>query len=101
MGSNSWFSSQSLLTIGSLKFPAIFFSQELIEKIFEEPEPFLVNLSLCLMAKFLFYSKTKLNSESVPWILSVATIVAYKIYYDEPIIGLIDSFSEILEIDSE
>lgn len=85
MGSNSWFSSQSLITIGSLKFPNLFLSQELVEKIFEEPEPFLVNLSLCLMAKFLFYSKTKLDCENVPWILSVATIIAYKIYYDEPI----------------
>ena len=82
MGSNSWFSSQSLLNIGSLKFPTLLLSEELIEKIFEEPEPFLVNLSLCLMAKFLFYSKTKLNGGNIPWILSISTIIAYKIYYD-------------------
>ena len=50
------------------------------------------------MAKYLHYSKTKLNCESVTWILSVATIIAYKIYYDEPVEGLIDSFAGILEI---
>lgn len=34
----------------------------------------------------------------MPWIVSVATIIAYKIYYDEPVEGLIESFSEILQI---
>ena len=28
----------------------------------------------------------------------MATIIAYKIYYDEPVEGLIDSFAGILEI---
>lgn len=101
VGSNSWISSQSLLNISSIKFPMQILSESLIERIFDEPEPFLINLALCLMSKFIFYSKIKLNCENVIWILSVSTIVAYKIYYDEPVEGLIDSFSSILEISQQ
>ena len=53
---------------------------------------------MCLMLKFLFYSKTPLTGANACWILSISTIIAYKIYYDEPVGGLIDSFSSILEV---
>ena len=73
----------------------------MVERIYEQPEPFLINLSVCLMLKFLSFSETKLTSKNVCWILSVGTIVAYKIYYDEPVKGLIDSFAHILKIKRE
>jgi hypothetical protein len=41
------------------------------------------------MLKFLFYSKMTITGANSSWILSIATIVAYKIYYDDPIGGLI------------
>ena len=53
------------------------------------------------MVKFLFYSKIKLNCENATWILSVSTIIGYKIYYDEPVEGLISSFADILEISAQ
>lgn len=53
---------------------------------------------MCLMVKFIFYSKIEVTCANACWIMSVGTIIAYKIYYDEPVGGLIESFSEILEI---
>ncbi len=53
------------------------------------------------MLKFLFCSNTKLTTRNVCWILSIGTIVAYKIYYDEPVEGLVDSFAYILKIKRE
>lgn len=50
------------------------------------------------MFKFLYYSKIKLSCSNACWILSIGTIIAYKIYYDEVVGGLIDSFSDIIEI---
>lgn len=50
------------------------------------------------MIKFIFYSKIEVNGASVCWVMSIATIIAYKIYYDDPVSGLVDSFSDILEI---
>lgn len=32
------------------------------------------------------------------WIIGISTIIAYKIYYDEPVGGLIESFANVLEI---
>lgn len=73
----------------------------MIENIYEKPEPFLINLSVCLMLKYLHLSSTKLTSKNVCWILSIGTIVAYKIYYDEPVEGLVDSFAYILNLSKE
>lgn len=70
----------------------------MISRIFEEPEPLLINLAMCLMLKFLYYSKMVLTGANACWILSTSTIIAYKIYYDEPVGGLVDSFSSILEV---
>ena len=53
------------------------------------------------MLKFLKESERTLNKSNVCWILSVATIVAYKIYYDEPVEGLVQSFAYILKIKRE
>lgn len=53
------------------------------------------------MLKFLSFSETKLTPKNVCWILSIGTIVAYKIYYDETVEGLVDSFAHILKIKRE
>lgn len=45
------------------------------------------------MIKFLSYSKIRIDNTNACWILSIATIVAYKIYYDDPVGGLIESFA--------
>ena len=73
----------------------------MIELIYEQPQPFLINLSVCLMLKYLHCSRTKLNKQNVCWILSVGTIIAYKIYYDEPVEGLVESFAYILKLSKE
>lgn len=73
----------------------------MVEKIYEQPQPFLINLSVCLMLKYLQRSKTKLDKKNVCWILSVGTIVAYKLYYDEPVEGLVESFAQILNLSKE
>ena len=53
---------------------------------------------MCLMTKFLFYSKMKVTDVNACWIMSVGTIIAYKIYFDEPVGGLVESFADILGI---
>ena len=35
-----------------------------------------------------------LKEDSVGWLLGISTIVAYKLYYDEPIEGLLEWFCE-------
>lgn len=89
VGSGSRISCNSIINISSIKFPPHVLTMEMIEKIFEEPEPFLINLAMCLILKFLFYSKISLSCANACWILSIATIVAYKIYYDDPVGGLV------------
>ena len=54
---------------------------------------------MCLMLKFLYYSKIQLNQDNWNWIISISTIIGYKIYYDDTILGLMESFSKILNID--
>jgi hypothetical protein len=36
--------------------------------------------------------------EESAWVLSVATVIAYKLFYDEEIEGLIDCFTGIMKI---
>lgn len=43
-------------------------------------------------------SKRKVCFEDSAWVLSVSTIVAYKLFYDEEIEGLMDCFMEIMKI---
>lgn len=91
--SGSKFSCNSIVNISYIKFPPHILTLDMIRRIFEEPEAFLINLSLCLMLKFLHYSKIPFTFANACWILSISTIVAYKIYYDDPVGGLIESFA--------
>ena len=90
---SSWFSMTTSLSLADLKVPQLVLTKELVKRIYEEPEPFLINLSLCLMFKFLYYSKIKLDLENVCWIMGIGTVIAYKIYYDDPVSNLFESFS--------
>jgi hypothetical protein len=94
----SKFSCNSIVNISHINFPPHKLTLKMVRRIFEEPEAFLINLALCLLLKFLFYSKILLTNVNSCWILSIATIIAYKIYYDDPVGGLMESFSDILEI---
>lgn len=85
------------MKLEDIELPNLILTKSLVARIYEDPEPFLINLSLCLIIKFLYYTKIKINCENCCWILSIGTIIAYKIYYDEPVSGLIESFAEILE----
>lgn len=54
-----------------------------ISMIYETPQPFLINLSLCLFIRYCLVTRKKVNFEESAWVLTVATIIAYKLYYDE------------------
>lgn len=81
------------LSLKNLTLPELPFNLGMLQAIFDSPCPFLVNLSLCLLCKCMARSELALSEASVGWLLSTATIVAYKIYYDEPISGLVDYFA--------
>ena len=68
----------------------------MVEYIFETPVPFLINLSLCLLFKLLKMSKKEITKENAVWLMTISTLISYKIYYDEPINDLIYYFSQIL-----
>ena len=50
------------------------------------------------MMRYCLASRRKVCFEDSAWVLSVATIVAYKLYYDEEIEGLIDCFMGIMKV---
>lgn len=73
-------------------------SLETIALIYDTPQPFLITLSLCIFTRYCFNSKRKVKFEESAWILCVSTVIAYKLYYDEEVEGLIDCFTEIMKI---
>lgn len=88
-GSGSNISCSSCIHISSINFPTDDLNIEMVRRIFQEPESLLINLTMCLVLKFLFYSKIKITMKNASWILSIGAIVAYKIYYDEPVESLV------------
>jgi len=57
----------------------------MLEVFFDPPTPYLVNLALCLFCKCMSRGQIVVGVDSVGWLLGVSTVVAYKLYYDEPI----------------
>jgi hypothetical protein len=57
-------------------------TEKLIEEIFDSPSPFLITLSLSLLFKFFMKSKFSPAVGQIGWLLGVATMVAYKIFFD-------------------
>lgn len=88
------------LSLKNMRLPEIPFDLNTLQAIFDSPCPFLVNLSLCLFCKCIARAAMELHEGSVGWLLSTATIVAYKIYYDEPIDGLVDYFASLLGLEN-
>jgi hypothetical protein len=43
-------------------------------------------------------ARYKVKLEESAWVLCVATVIAYKLYYDEEIEGLLDFFRELMGI---
>jgi hypothetical protein len=72
------------------------FSEELVGAIFTSASPFLVNLSLCFLIKFILRSQLKINNENAGWLLGIAAIIGYKIFYDETLEGIVNYFSSVL-----
>lgn len=83
-----------------MRLPELPFEVETLQAIFDSPCPFLVNLALCLLCKCMARSQMALSEGSAGWLLSTATIVAYKIYYDEPIGGLVDYFASLMGLEN-
>ena len=54
-----------------------------ISMIYETPQPFLINLSLCLFIRYCLVTRKKVKVEESAWVLTVAAISACKLYYDE------------------
>lgn len=69
-----------------------------ISLLYDTPSPFLINLSLCLFIRYCENVEEPVKFEGCAWLLGIATIVAYKIYYDEELEGLVDFFAGIFNI---
>jgi hypothetical protein len=82
------YSQEDIVSLTDLKLPELLLSESLLEDYFDFFSPFLVNLAVCLFFKCLVKSSTSLTKENVGWLFGIATVVAYKVYYDEPIGGL-------------
>ena len=69
-----------------------------MEKLYFEPEPFLVTISLIYLLKYLYHSAHVLTFQSVTILLATSLLVSYKIYEDLPIAGLVEFLADdILE----
>ena len=85
-------------TIRSIEIPHLDMNVETIAQIYESPQPFLINLSLCLFVRYCLSTKHKVTFEGSAWVLTVSTIIAYKLYYDEEIEGLMECFMGVMGI---
>ena len=72
------------------------FSEAMVSTIFDSTCPLLVNLAVCLLLKCSSWGGVALSEKNLGWMLGISTIVAYKIYYDEPVTGLFECFGTIL-----
>jgi hypothetical protein len=85
-------------TIRSIEIPRLEMNLKTIELIYDTPQPFLIILSLCIFTRYCISTRRKVKIEESAWVLSVATVIAYKLFYDEEIEGLIDCFTGIMKI---
>ena len=85
-------------TIRSIEIPRLEMNLETIELIYDTPQPFLIILSLCIFTRYCISTRRKVKIEESAWVLCVATVIAYKLFYDEEIEGLIDCFTGIMKI---
>jgi hypothetical protein len=79
-----------------MELPVLKLSEQLVEEILDCPSPFLATLALSLLFKFLLRSHFSPAVGQIGWLLGVATLVAYKVFYDETIEGLLQYYSQVL-----
>ena len=79
--------------------PDLPLKEELIAMLFDTPSPFLINLAMAL------FLKHALATRSNPWpasatitLLTLSTMVAYKISHDESMEGMIEYYSGVLRV---
>lgn len=58
--------------------------------LYYEPEPFLITISLIYFLKYLYHSVHVLTTHSATILLTTSLLVSYKIYEDQPILGLVE-----------
>ena len=92
------FSEEEIISLTELQPTEIILSESLLDTYFECFSPFLVNLALCLMYKCLARTEIHLTPQNAGWFMGVSTLVAYKVYYDEPIEGLIEYFADAMSM---
>jgi hypothetical protein len=68
--------------------------------IFENPSPFLVIHSLCLLLKYFDRTNTVLTSENLVKLLAISTIISYKMNYDQEIAGITAHYGSMMDFDS-
>lgn len=88
-------------TIRSIQITHMEMNVSTIALIFDTPQPFLMNLSLCLFIRYCLSARRKVRLQDSSWVLCVATVVAYKLYYDEVIEGLLECFVNIMKISKQ
>lgn len=89
-------SSEGKISLKDLELPELRLSEELIEELLDSPSPFLATLTLALLLKFLMKSKFTPLVTQIGWLLGVASLVAYKVFFDETIEGLVEYYSRAL-----
>lgn len=72
------------------------FNEAMVRTIFDSTCPLLVNLAVCLLLKCSSWGAVPLSEKNLGWMLGISAIVAYKIYYDEPVTGLFECYGAIL-----
>jgi hypothetical protein len=81
--SDSLISDNDIKTLKQITLPSLKLTEELIKHIYQAPSPFLMNLSLCLFLRYCIKRNAKPEWNDAAWILAIATIEAFKLYYDE------------------
>ena len=84
------------VSLKNLRLPEMLFSEATVSTIFDSTCPLLVNLAVCLLLKCSSWGGVPLSEKNLGWMLGVSTIVAYKVYYDEPVTGLFECFGSIM-----
>lgn len=75
-------------------------SLRVVRLIFENPSPFLVVHSLCLLLKYLQRCKIILTVENSVKLLAISTIISYKMNYDQEISGITAHYGSMMDFES-
>jgi hypothetical protein len=82
MFSDDLISENLVRTIRSIEIPHLEMNSAFVELIYDTPQPFLITLSLCIFTRYCISTRRKVKLDESAWVLCVATVIAYKLYYD-------------------